>query len=185
LELKVIQQRVGITFIYVTHDQEEALTMSNRIAVMHQGRVLQVGDPEQIYEHPASRFVADFIGETNFMTGKITRIDARSTTLLVDDRISVQAPKRNDLHAGQSATIAVRPEKLTLTRQSAKGESIPGTIEEVIYIGTDIRYCVRISDSTTLMIREQNSSGDPGNRFQNGDRIFVNWVRENATLLTE
>ena len=85
LELKSIQERVGITFIYVTHDQEEALTMSDRIAVMHQGKVLQVGTPEEIYEHPQNRFVADFIGETNFMIGKVAKVAPNEVQIRVDE----------------------------------------------------------------------------------------------------
>jgi len=185
LELKALQQRVGITFIYVTHDQEEALTMSDRIAVMNTGHVLQIGPPESIYEHPGCRFVADFIGETNFMSGKVSRIDPKGVEVLVDDKLQVQMPKNEAVSKGQVVTIAVRPEKLILGREKIRGVDLPGLIEEEIYIGTDIRYSVRISDHTTLVVRSQNSGEGESERFRRGEKIHIGWAEQNASLLTE
>jgi spermidine/putrescine transport system ATP-binding protein len=185
LELKDLQQRVGITFIYVTHDQEEALTMSDRIAVMNQGEVLQIGHPEQIYEHPASRFVADFIGETNFMSGKVARINADTVEIVVDNVHNISVPKSGTVSQGQEVTIAVRPEKIMVVNGSRTDTQLQATVEEVIYIGTDIRYNVRISEQTLLVIREQNSGGETGKRFQRGEQIRIGWLDENASLLTE
>src|SRR5690606_1390251 len=107
LELKHLQTSIGITFIYVTHDQEEALTMSDRIAVMSDGKVLQVGTPTEIYEHPANRFVADFIGESNFLHGQVTEADHDRATVLVDERLSVAARARQDISAGEQVTLAI------------------------------------------------------------------------------
>jgi spermidine/putrescine transport system ATP-binding protein len=185
LELKDLQQRVGITFIYVTHDQEEALTMSDRIAVMNQGEVLQIGLPEQIYEHPANRFVADFIGETNFMSGKVARVKNEDVEVMVDNVVMVSVPKSGSVSPGQEVTIAVRPEKIMVVNGSQTDVQIQATVEEVIYIGTDIRYNVRISERTMLVIREQNSGGEAGKRFQRGEQIQIGWLNENASLLTE
>jgi spermidine/putrescine transport system ATP-binding protein len=116
LELKQIQAEVGITFIYVTHDQEEALTMSDRIAVMSDGLVQQVGQSREIYEHPANRFVADFIGETNFIPGEVFELGEMVTVLAGEVRLSGSA----DGHAiteGQQVTLAIRPEKINLYPQ--------------------------------------------------------------------
>ena len=116
LELKQIQAEVGITFVYVTHDQEEALTMSDRIAVMDAGIVQQVGDPRDIYEHPNNRFVADFIGETNFVTGRVAELGDMVTVDLGDLPVRGSADGRS-LSLGQAITLAIRPEKINLYPQ--------------------------------------------------------------------
>ncbi len=113
LELKQIQAEVGITFIYVTHDQEEALTMSDRIAVMSDGVVQQVGQPREIYEHPGSRFVADFIGETNFVDGQVTEL-ADVIMVSSGDVHMLGAPSKQSIEVGQGVTLAIRPEKINL-----------------------------------------------------------------------
>lgn len=184
LELKALQQRIGITFIYVTHDQEEALTMSDRIAVMRDGKILQLDIPEEIYEHPANRYVADFIGETNFMTGVVTEINADRAEVLVDEQVRVRVLRDKEISTDQKVTVAVRPEKLSVSAEKKREVDIPGTIEEVIYIGTDIRYIVRISEQTTLTVREQNISGEAAKRFKAGEKIHIGWVGKNASLLT-
>ncbi len=185
LELKELQQRVGITFVYVTHDQEEALTMSDRIAVMNEGRVLQLDGPEEIYEQPANRFVADFIGETNFMMGKITELSEDRAHVLIDDQVPVRVLRTRDVRVGQEVTIAVRPEKFSVTKDKVREIDIPGVVEEVIYIGTDIRYLVRITDQTLLAVREQNSGGMAAERFRVGDDLHIGWYARNTSLLTE
>src|SRR5512141_1388139 len=116
LELKALQQQVGITFIYVTHDQEEALTMSDRIAVMSKGKVLQMGSPVEIYERPTSRFVADFIGESNFLTGNLEEVDGERATVQLDKiDLPVIGMRVGDLAAGRRVAVSVRPEKMRLT----------------------------------------------------------------------
>jgi spermidine/putrescine transport system ATP-binding protein len=185
LELKNIQQQVGITFVYVTHDQEEALTMSDRIAVMNQGVVLQVDTPESIYEHPANRFVADFIGETNFMQGEVIAASSEQVDLLIDGQHPVVAVNGNGLKPGDAVFLAVRPEKLVLGTTSSVDQYVPGLISEVIYIGTDLRYEVRISENTTVVVREQNRGADSAHRFERGEQVNVCWSRANASLLTE
>src|SRR5262249_23752274 len=115
-ELKQMQQEVGITFIYVTHDQEEALTMSNRIAVMSDGKVLQCATPQEIYESPQSRYVADFIGETNFLNGKLHSVDGRAE-VVIDDQLPIYAApseSESEIPIGTTVTVAIRPEKINL-----------------------------------------------------------------------
>jgi spermidine/putrescine transport system ATP-binding protein len=185
LELKNIQQKVGITFVYVTHDQEEALTMSDRIAVMNKGKVLQIDAPEMIYEHPANQFVADFIGETNFMQGKVLETNKDQVNLLLEDQFKVCAQKVGAINTGDHIYLAVRPEKLSLSNEKPQNESVSGVITEVIYIGTDLRYEVRISDNTAVVVREQNRGGENAQRYQRGNQVYVSWAKENASLLTE
>jgi spermidine/putrescine transport system ATP-binding protein len=153
LELKRMQSETGITFIFVTHDQEEALTMSDRIAVMNKGEILQVGTPHEIYERPTRRFVADFIGETNVLRG--------TATLLAGERVKVA------LHAGGEVvsdiveglptqgevSIVLRPEHLSL---SANG-SLKGEVANIVYFGTDTNVHVRLRDETKLILRHQNA----------------------------
>lgn len=187
LELKHIQHEVGITFIYVTHDQEEALTMSDRIAVMNQGEVLQVGAPAEIYEAPATRFVADFIGETNFLAGRVESVENGLVTLVVDDQLRVAAARgAAGLSPGQAATFAVRPEKIAV---QAEGEAcphcVPGRVEEVVYSGTDTRYVVRVTDRSTLVARVQNVNAGGVSPFQTGDGVYLSWDPTVARILVE
>ncbi|NIV15691.1 MAG: TOBE domain-containing protein, partial [Aliifodinibius sp.] len=184
LELKKIQKKVGITFVYVTHDQEEALTMSDRIAVMNEGHLLQVDTPERIYEHPANRFVANFIGETNFISATAESISSGTLYLNITDSFTIPAPETKDVKVGDKVLLAVRPEKLTLSNEEIAGASIPGKIAETIYIGTDLRYEVMITDNLILSVREQNTHGDSGLRYKPGDEVFVWWQRDQASVLT-
>jgi spermidine/putrescine transport system ATP-binding protein len=188
LELKELQHQVGITFIFVTHDQEEAITMSDRIAVMNEGVVQQVGAPREIYESPHNRFVADFIGETNFIEGEVQEVDPVKTTVALGAGVLLLArPTEEGLTAGQSVTVAVRPEKISLHRTSPGHEvNIPATIEEIVYIGTDTRYTARIAERHHVVARIQNVGGvlDGGQVFQRGDHIYLSWPTESAMVLT-
>jgi spermidine/putrescine transport system ATP-binding protein len=189
LELKHLQMTVGITFIYVTHDQEEALTMSDRIAVMNAGRVLQVGTPMEIYERPASRFVADFIGESNFLRGTVQAASSAAATVVIADRFPVEVPADRQLTIGQQVTVAVRPEKVRLVPIEAPGTNglLHGRIEEVIYIGTDTFYVVRVSDDTTIRVRSQNDRNrlDGGLLLPVGTPVSLTWATDAARILTE
>lgn len=181
LELKQLQEQVGITFIYVTHDQEEALTMSDRIAVMHEGKILQVDSPEKIYERPASRFVANFIGETNFLEGTVAEINGETIIVSLKGQTNVEAHCNVPVKKGQAVSVVVRPEKLSL---SDKG-MIKGWVEESIYIGTDTRYIIRLNDKTSVTVREQNLAHGQMNLYQKGDEVGLNWNPSDALVLTE
>ena len=185
LELKALQDRVGITFVYVTHDQEEALTMSDRIAVMNRGRVLQVGSPTDIYEHPASRFVADFIGETNFLEGQVSALDGDLATVALDTfRVTSTYAQRPAV--GQTVTVAVRPEKIRLSRQPLEGpNAFEGRVEDMIYIGKDSDYRVRIGRATRLRVRVQNRAASPEEAPVPGETAWVQWPPPSARLLQE
>jgi spermidine/putrescine transport system ATP-binding protein len=181
LELKQLQEEVGITFIYVTHDQEEALTMSDRIAVMDAGLVLQIGSPEEIYERPRTRFVADFIGETNFLDGKVSGIRGKEIYVEIGDQLTVKAHSTTPLTKGQSVSVVIRPEKFSLVDDGMT----KGRVEERIYIGTDTRYVVRLTDSTHVAVREQNLNPERVRIYNVGDEVGLNWNPAHALVLTE
>lgn len=181
LELKALQEQVGITFIYVTHDQEEALTMSDRIAVINEGRVLQIGTPMEIYENPATRFVADFIGESNFLAGVVSEVSGKEVVVSVDGQIPVRARSDLPLTVGQPVSVVVRPEKISLVDASG----ITGRIEEMVYIGTDTRYAVRLTDRTSVIVREQNMNPERVRLYRAGDEVSLSWSPSQALVLTE
>jgi spermidine/putrescine transport system ATP-binding protein len=189
VELKGLQERVGITFIYVTHDQEEALTMSDRIAVMNGGKVLQIGTPTEIYERPNCRFVADFIGESNFVPGKVTAVNGESATILTNvGELHGQCPAA--VSVGSEAVLSVRPEKAILTSQEpAPGTPnvFPVTVERVSYIGSDTRILVRNGSDLLFNVWEQNtrSTVDRDAYWQQGESGYLSWPIENALVLTD
>jgi len=187
LELKALQQQVGITFVYVTHDQEEALTMSDRIAVMSQGRALQIGTPTEIYERPNCRFVADFIGETNFLEGTLVQVKGGQATVDVKEGIQVTGLPQGDLHVGQKVVVSVRPEKIRLLTEkpSLNINCFPARIQAMTYIGPDTRLVVRLSPSLTMSVWEQNklSTLDPSAYFTRGEEVWVTWLPDNALVL--
>jgi len=192
LELKTLQKEVGITFVYVTHDQEEALTMSDRIAVMHQGKVLQVGSPTEIYERPSRRFVADFIGDTNFLEGVVEGQEEELVTVRVDGRLPVVVQAGEGTHhtPGAQVTVAVRPEKVRLLPKLPGGphNAFPCSVEQVVYVGTDTRFQVRISDNVVLTVRQQNviSAPDPTAYFDDeGSGSYAVWLNDACQILTE
>ena len=185
LELKHIQHEVGITFIYVTHDQEEALTMSDRIAVMSEGQVLQLGSAAEIYESPASRFVADFIGETNFLDGEVESFRDGQATILVNGALRLTAASAvPDIRIGQPVTFTVRPEKIGL-HSHPTDRAVSGQIEEVVYIGTDTRYLVRVGEGSRLVARVQNvgAADQPG--FRPAEKVYLSWEPEVGRILTK
>jgi spermidine/putrescine transport system ATP-binding protein len=184
LELKALQNQVGITFIYVTHDQEEALTMSDRIAVMDQGSVLQVGSPEEIYDHPSSRFVADFIGETNFLEGEVVGRNPEEAVIMVDGELPVRVPVERSVGAGDAVTIAIRPEKITLHAQAPHDRSLAGSVEGIVYTGNDTRYLIRLTRRTVVTVRHQNVTAGAGLDFPAGTSIHLSWQEGCARLLT-
>ncbi|MGB1252601.1 MAG: ABC transporter ATP-binding protein [Candidatus Promineifilaceae bacterium] len=187
LELKQIQSEVGITFIYVTHDQEEAITMSDRIAVMHDGFVKQVGSSREIYEQPANRFVADFIGETNFIEGNV--VDSAELTTLTSNGITFSGQSQRKLASGTAAALAIRPEKIWLLPENAASSngrvSIKGTVSDVIYIGTDNRYQVELATGDKVFVRVQNLGAEQEQTFSRGSAVSVQFSAENARVLTE
>jgi len=189
-ELKSMQQQVGITFIYVTHDQEEAMTMADRIAVMQGGKVLQVGPPKDIYEHPADHFVADFIGETNFIYGRIMGMENGIGTVRLDDNtvLEAQLPEDTSGIAGE-VTIPIRPERIGVAPMGASVEFpvkvtvLPGKVIESHYIGTDTRYVVQIANGIEVVARIQNVDFRGESSIEVGQDVQVFWGFESTYIL--
>lgn len=186
LELKHLQEQVGITFVYVTHDQEEALTMSDRIAVMRTGEVLQVGTPTEIYERPSTRFVADFIGESNFLEGTVERADEQEVRVRLGDRSVPASPNGRRVERGERVTLVVRPERISLRAASSPGEAgLTGEVQEIVYLGTDTRYLVEVPGGDTVVARVQNASGATEPAFEVGDHVELRWSPEDAQPVAE
>ncbi|PWR18451.1 spermidine/putrescine ABC transporter ATP-binding protein [Zavarzinia aquatilis] len=173
-ELKRLQTETGITFVFVTHDQEEALTMSDRIAVMSAGRVLQVGAPRDIYENPEHRFVADFIGETDFLDAMVEASDDAGVRYRLSSGAFIDGPPQ-DFNAGASVALSTRPERLHLG--DAAGDGLAGTIDAVVYFGTDTTFHVALDGGAgSIRVREQNIAGKPF-PFDRGDRVTIQMPR--------
>ena len=172
LELKRLQTETGITFVFVTHDQEEALTMSDRIAVMNAGSIRQIGGPRDIYDHPAERFVADFIGDTNFVPAQIVAVNDVSADVVLASGVSTTA-RMVEPNANQNITLAVRPEHASLT--SPSDGLLPGQLRDVVYFGTDTHFHVDLDDGSAFVVRRQNRPNQ-GATFSPGDRVAVQFA---------
>ena len=171
VELKQVQEETGITFIFVTHDQEEALTMSDRIAVMSDGKIQQTGKPTEIYENPINHFVADFIGETNFLAATVQSINADRARCVLANGAQLSANLAVPREQGSKVTICIRPEKVSLYSPGTAGGGIDGTVDRLIYLGTDTHYLVQLGNQTSVLARIQNSHQSP--RFRPGDPARV------------
>lgn len=189
LELKDLQEKVGITFVYVTHDQEEALTMSDRIAVMNQGHVLQIGKPVEIYERPICRFVADFIGETNFLYGSVvSRKDDMAVVAVADLGVEIVGLATKGLQKGVKAVVSARPEKIIISKTSGVTQNtFPARVVETAYIGSDTRIILETSSKVRLSIWEQNkiSSLDLDAYYHDGQEVWLTFPQENTLVLPE
>ncbi|AGZ39620.1 ABC transporter ATP-binding protein [Actinoplanes friuliensis] len=177
VELKRIQREVGITFVYVTHDQGEALTMSDRIAVMESGRIDQLGSPREIYEKPATRFVAGFIGTSNLLDGSIDSITEGVATLSYGEGERVLVPVVGAMKTGDTVEVSIRPEKIDLSQDAPAGTGdsvLTGVVTDVVYHGTSTNYTVKTSAGPDFVVFDQNafSAEDLAGP---GDRVFLTW----------
>ena len=185
IELKHIQRETGITFIFVTHDQEEALTMSDRIAVMSAGELQQLGAPREIYEHPRNMFVADFIGDTNLLEVSVDKIvDGRAYCQLGGNH-TLTCNAVDDVGVGAKVHLSVRPERLVLSEQATQAESLKGTVVENIFIGTDITTIVNLDDGPQFTVRTSNSDRGTKRLIEPGSPAFVNMETGAARLLVD
>ena len=183
LELKALQRKVGITFVYVTHDQGEALALSDRIAVMNEGKILQVGTPSEIYDSPQNRFVADFIGTSNFLEGTLT--NENEITLTTEPPLKIICLPNSEVPPKTPVTIAIRPERFNL--RTTPDPDIPnflrGVIQDESYLGTTLQYTVQTDYPTPLIAHQQNTGTRETHRFQRGDTVYLQWTPENAIAL--
>jgi spermidine/putrescine transport system ATP-binding protein len=158
IELKRLQHETGITFIFVTHDQEEALTMSDRIAVMSKGRILQIGTATEIYEHPTERFVADFIGETNFIEVEVLKRIGGQGQLRFPSGVSLARDLGHDVPVGGKVTVAIRPERIDMVKPGTECH-LSGTVQNIVYFGTDTHFMVDLDSGGEVTVRVQNRRG--------------------------
>jgi spermidine/putrescine transport system ATP-binding protein len=183
IELKRLQHETGITFIFVTHDQEEALTMSDRIAVMSAGKVLQVGAPREIYDRPAERFVADFIGESNFLKAEMTGMNGARAKARLASGMEIEATLPDGFSPKGAVTVVVRPEHAQLVAADVR-TCVPGTVENIVYLGTDTHFHLRLDGGETFVVRRQNSR-DAASAFEKGARAGVLIGSDAAQILRD
>ena len=185
IELKQIQKETGITFVFVTHDQEEALTMSDRIAVMSAGEIRQVGTPHEIYEAPVDRFVANFIGETNVLDVTVHRgSDSACTCRLQNGATFPCKAAGTPPEDGAFAHVLIRPERLSLVAEAACGTGLTGVVDQTVYLGTDIQYGVRLDGGPDVLVRAQNAGVD-ATPYRTGDRVGLEIAPGGARLLVD
>jgi spermidine/putrescine transport system ATP-binding protein len=184
VQLKRIQQDVGITFVYVTHDQEEALTMSDRIAVMNQGRVEQVDDPERVYDKPASSFVAGFIGVSNLMPGRVTK-SGKAGEVELDSGVTVKAPV-DGLSVGDRCQAVVRPEKLEIGSAGRGHPSVEGLVESSLYLGTATQLIVKLPDEVRMTVLVPNADEAERQKLPGGGaKVKLSWAPDHMHLVRE
>jgi putative spermidine/putrescine transport system ATP-binding protein len=182
LEIKRIHSDVGVTVLYVTHDQEEALTMSDRIALMNRGRIAQLGSAEDLYERPASRFVAEFIGESNLLEGRVESVDG-SPVFVHSVSVRLRVPHNPQaFRPGEPYTFMVRPEKITLGPAGGDAtEGLHGTVEAVVYVGEFTRYRVRVAPEVVFGVKTPNTHAVL--RAKPGDAVRLRWAVADAYLV--
>ena len=177
LELKRLQKKLNITFIYVTHDQEEALTMSDRIAIMHDGVLDQLGTPSEIYEQPKTKFVATFIGETNIFDGSITKKSDDILTVMIEN--GIVTAKGKDFSLGEFATVSVRPEKMKFSTDPVDGFTIQAVVKDYVYVGSVIKCIAILPNGNEIKIERLAGGTLPVPR----DMIYPYWEKEDAVLI--
>jgi spermidine/putrescine transport system ATP-binding protein len=189
VELKRIQHEVGITFIYVTHDQEEAMTMSDRIAVMNNGRYEQLGDPEGLYERPATRFVAGFLGISNLLPGEVEGTDATYVTVRLADDSRIRAP-RASIDGQQRVSVGVRPEKIRLREPSeaAPGghNELDGVVRDASYLGVSTQYQIEARGGARITVYEQNvERATRAELWAPGEAVRLTWSPDHSFIVHE
>ena len=177
IELKHLQKKLGITFIYVTHDQEEALTMSDRIAVMHDGVLEQLDVPMEIYEHPKTKFVAGFIGESNIFDGKVT--DKKDNVLTVQTEAGMMQVCGADFEVGEEMHVAIRPEYMDVSKTPVEGFDLPGTVKDFIYQGTVVKTALDIKNGQEIKYSRFEQDTD----IAEGNQVYVYWRPEKAVAI--
>jgi spermidine/putrescine transport system ATP-binding protein len=178
VELKRIQEQLGITFIYVTHDQDEALTMSDRVAVMHDGAIEQQGEPRELYEAPATAFVANFLGISNLIPVTV----GDGGTALALGAFALRADEPGGVGAGESALAMIRPENVRLEPQGTEGQNrLPGMVEEVVYLGFHMQVRVRLA--TGALVKADVPNDDEGPELAQGDAVAVHLPARHLRVL--
>jgi spermidine/putrescine ABC transporter ATP-binding subunit len=183
IELKQMHAKLGTTVLYVTHDQEEALTLSDRICVFNEGRIMQVGTPDDLYNSPENRFVADFIGETNFLTGAVVSKKESACTIQLDEGTTMKGLFRDAFDLPQKwATFSLRPEKILIGGAAQQAENaFEGTVQEFLYLGEFTKYRIQLSPNIKLTVKATNRKGRK--LLSKGEKTTVGWAREEMLLV--
>ena len=186
LELKRLQKKLNITFIYVTHDQEEALTMSDRIAIMHDGVMDQIGSPTEIYERPATKFVATFIGETNVFDGMIRSIEGGKAVIGIENgevtssgSVEEGDGKNTGFAVNEFVTVSVRPEKMHFSPKPVEGFTVPAVVRDYIYVGSVLKCIVVLPNGNEIKMEKLAGEELP----PIGEKVFICWEPEDAVLI--
>lgn len=187
LELVNIQEKVGVTFVMVSHDQEEAMTMSTRIGIMNEGKILQIGTPTEIYEYPNSKYVANFIGTMNIFDGIVVESDAEHVTIEpngLEQNIFIGAS--TSVAIGATVHVAIRPEKVKISKEkpNKKNNWAFGIVEDVVYLGDVSIYYVRTGLNKMLLATETNIVRAAERAIQWEDKVYLSWEQENGIILT-
>ena len=188
-ELMNIQDKLGITFVVVTHDQEEAMTLSDRVAVMDEGRFLQVGEPTEVYEFPSTRFVADFIGTINTFDGKVSSVDDETIGVTAaETEVELRALGTHGLEVGQSACIAVRPEKIFVSKSEPENDDdtrMRGVVLDLGYLGSRSLYRVQLASGKIVQVSAQNRRRSATRALEWDDEVWISWQPRSAVVLTD
>jgi spermidine/putrescine ABC transporter ATP-binding subunit len=184
VEIKEIQRRLGMTVVYVTHDQEEAMNMSDRIAIMNRGRIEQVGVPSEIYERPANIFIGRFLGEANLIEGEIERVAEGVATLRAIDNLDLRARAPEGLERGQSASLFVRPERIAIAAAEAPASAalnrVVGHVRRISFLGNIVRYVIEVAPSVAFTVDVQNTGAL---RLGAGETARISWAVEDSIIL--
>ncbi len=183
IELQDLQRQLGITFVLVTHDQEEALSLSDRICVMRAGEIVQVGTPSDLYDHPQSRYVADFVGTSNFFEGDIAAIHGAKAQITLEDGQSYDAVLGDDLANGTRACLSIRPEQIRLSKVQMPG-ALEVTVQNRIFLGEHTEYLVRQAELGNISVLAPRQADGGADRLNKGDVAWVQWAAEAALVLS-
>jgi spermidine/putrescine transport system ATP-binding protein len=183
IELQNIQRTLGITFVLVTHDQEEALSMSDRVCIMRDGRIVQIGSPRDLYDRPQSRYVAGFVGTSNFFNGRISGISAKLTSLTLENGMTVQGKPIGDFSKGQDVCISVRPEQISLSRRQGNKDTMSVTVQNRIFLGEHTEYLVKHDTLGEFLVLAPRKSELSDGTFNTGDTLQASWDAGSALVL--
>jgi putrescine transport system ATP-binding protein len=184
-ELINIQESLGITFVVVTHDQEEAMTLATRIAVMDMGKMVQIGTPHEIYESPDNRYVADFIGSVNLFDGKTSSVQNNLCSVSAVDTGSEMLAKCVGANIGQDVTYAIRPEKMEISKNKPEADNVvTGKVEDIAYMGNQSAFVVKLQSGKTVRMTRTNRDRGDGDQLTWEDTVYLSWGADAGLILT-
>lgn len=182
IELKRLQKKLGITFIYVTHDQEEALTMSDRIAIINEGRIEQIDTPVEIYKHPKTKFVANFIGETNLLDAVVLEVNGDTAVIGTEvGKAMVQLDPKDKIAVNDGLAVSVRPEHMKFSKTPVDGFTIKGIVKENIFVGNLIKMMINLNDGTEIRVNRFDAS----DLSEPGELVYLYWDLPKGVVIKE